>query len=213
MPERGRGLLITLEGVEGAGKSSQAPLIARQLDDAGLKPLLTREPGGTTLAESVRDLLVNGDDMPAMAELLLMFAARSSHVQEAISPALSQGQWVVCDRFVDASFAYQGAGRGIDASFIQALCEQVVGDCMPDLVLVFDLPVETGMQRIQGRDTNNRFDRENAEFMQRVRECYLQRASANPSTHVVINASLDIDEVTAQVQRQIKRLLEQNAVV
>lgn len=202
------GRLITLEGVEGAGKSSQMPAIEACLQELGIATVLTREPGGTALAEQIRSILVDGEDMPAMSELLLMFAARCSHVEDKIRPALKAGQWVVCDRFVDASYAYQGAGRGIDMEHLHALEAMTLGGLKPDHVFLFDLPVETGLQRVTQRGESNRFDAAGVEFMQRVRNCYLQRAEAEPARYTRIDASEEFATVSARIAARLKSMCE-----
>ena len=202
------GRFISFEGVEGAGKSSQLQALADYLDGQGIDVLVTREPGGTDLAEAIRSILVDGEDMPAMSELLLMFAARASHFTDKIKPALAAGRWVVCDRFVDASYAYQGAGRGIDQAHIQSLQRMTLGDFQPDKVFIFDLPVEVGLQRVEKRGEKNRFDSSGLSFMQAVRDCYLDRAAKQPDRYTVINAELDPNTVRDQIAKATSLLLQ-----
>ncbi len=201
------GQFITLEGVEGAGKSSQIDCIRTLIESAGHEVITTREPGGTKLAEAIRALLLDGDDMPAMTELLLMFAARSSHVEERIRPAIESGQWVICDRFVDASYAYQGAGRGIDAQVVNALEGMTLKGLAPDLTLIFDLPVEVGFERTRLRGQQNRFDHEETAFMNRIRDAYKYRAAKHPERYRVIDASAPMKDVSALVEKEIAGLI------
>lgn len=204
-----RGVFITLEGVEGAGKSSSVGLIRERLQAAGLRVETTREPGGTPLAESIRKIMLSDWDegMPLMTELLLVFAARSAHIENRIRPALARGDWVVCDRFTDATYAYQGAARGMGGKIVSLLENEVQGDLRPAHVLVFDLPVEQGMTRAQRRGHGNRFDRERSEFMQAVRTCYRERAHAEPARYHLIDASATREAVDRQLQILIDNIL------
>lgn len=201
-----RGRLITLEGGEGAGKSTQARHIADWLRARGRTVVTTREPGGSPLAEAIRGLVLGdwAEGVSAQTELLLMFAARAAHVAARIEPALARGEDVVCDRFVDASWAYQGAGRGIEARHLAALEDLVLRDLRPDLTLVFDLDPALGLARAKGRGAVNRFEAETLAFMARVRQAYLDRAAAQPARYAVIDAtpaqaqvSLDVEQVLA----------------
>lgn len=194
-----RGRFITIEGTEGAGKSSNMEYIRRHLEQAGIEVVLTREPGGTELGESIRELLLGHrhDGMADDTELLLMFAARAEHLARVILPALDAGKWVLCDRFTDASYAYQGGARGIDMSRIAALEDWVQGDLRPDITFIFDVPVEIGMQRVQQRGEKDRFEKEAMAFFERVRQTYLQRAEADPSRYRVIDTRPPLDEVQA----------------
>jgi dTMP kinase len=206
-----RGKFITLEGIEGAGKSTHLPYIAELIAGAGKDVITTREPGGTPTAERIRDVLLGegpGSGMPEVAELLLMFAARAVHLREKILPALESGTWVVCDRFTDASFAYQAAGRGIPHAQVALLEGIVQGDFRPDLVLVFDLPVAEGLKRAHARGKTNRFEAENAPFFERVRRSYLERAGTMPSRYAIVDANQAIDVVRAQVRGTVQRLLK-----
>ena len=198
------GRFLTVEGIEGVGKTTQVSHIARALQERGVTPVMTREPGGTPLAESIRKLVLHADAevVPPMAELLLMFAARAVHLTNFIEPHLRAGRWVICDRFTDATYAYQGAGRGMSEEAIGSLETLVQGLRRPDLTLLLDVPVKTGLQRAQRRDagkTQDRFERERAEFFERVRAGYLARARAAPQRIVVIDAARSVAEVSAQI--------------
>lgn len=195
------GRFITIEGIEGVGKSSNIDFLAEIIESHGYKVLKSREPGGTANAERIRRLLVEpGDEqMPDIAELLLMFAARSLHVNNVIRPALAAGSWVVCDRFTDASRAYQGGGRGIPLETIDQLADLVHSDVQPDLTILLDAPVETALQRAENRGDPDRFEIERAEFFTRVRETYLNLAQKEPERFVVVDATQDIDTVQAAI--------------
>lgn len=196
-----RGRFIVLEGGEGAGKSTQARRVGEWLRHRGSAPCETREPGGTPVGEGVRDLLKRGapGSLPAEAELLLLFAARSAHLRDRIRPALESGQDVVCDRYVDASYAYQGAGRGLPTAWIDALCDWICGDTEPDLVLLLDLPPEVGRARAMGRGELDRFEQEDAHFAHLVRDAYLARAATQPQRYAVIDADADEDTVWSRI--------------
>ena len=200
-----KGLFITLEGGEGAGKSTQLAYIRQRIEDAGISLHVTREPGGTPLAEEIRVLLLGQRDeaMIPDTELLLMFAARAQHLAQRIRPALARGDWVLCDRFTDATYAYQGGGRGIDFARIAVLEDWVQGELRPDLTLLLDLPVETGLARAGQRGDLDRFEREQRGFFEHVRTAYLARAEQEPGRFRVIDAAQDI----AGVQRQIDAVL------
>jgi dTMP kinase len=194
----GRGRFISLEGGEGAGKSTLAASLAAELQRRGIHCLRTREPGGTPAAEQLRALLLQRDaePIPPQAEVLMMFAARAIHLENLIRPALAAGTWVICDRFTDASFAYQGAGRGVSLPLLETLAATTHGDCWPDRTLLLDLPVELGMQRARARSAaGDRFESERLEFFERVRQAYLQRAGHEPQRFCVIDASLTPAEV------------------
>jgi dTMP kinase len=198
-----RGRFITLEGGEGAGKSSNLEHIHRHLRAAGKAVIQTREPGGTPLGEQLRALLLDRGQS-AMAddtELLLMFAARAQHLAELITPALARGEWVLCDRFTDATYAYQGGGRGIEKERILLLEQWVQRELRPDLTLLLDLPVEQGLQRAGARSDPDRFEQEQAEFFQRVRAAYRERAQQEPERFRIIDASRPLAEVQAQIDR------------
>lgn len=197
-----RGRFITLEGGEGAGKSTMMDRVTDWLEGSGHRVIRTREPGGTELAEQLRDMLLDRDNLllSEKAELLLMFAARAQHLDELIRPALARGDWVLCDRFTDATWAYQGGGRRLPAGDIAALELLVHGDLQPDLTLLLDLPVEQGMQRASDRSRADRFELESTGFFQRVRDAYLERAAAFPERFAVIDASPGVDQVWAQIR-------------
>lgn len=204
------GRLITLEGIEGAGKSTAVQVVAQWLDARGIKARVTREPGGTPLAERVRQIVLEHgtENVTPQAETLLMFAARSIHLENLIRPALAGGAWVVCDRFTDATRAYQGAGRGVDLEWIEQLAHAVHGDLNPDCTLLLDLPVGVGLDRARRRSGHaaDRFEAEREEFFERVRRGYLDIARADPARVRVIDASASISEVAAQVGRVLESL-------
>ena len=185
------GRFITVEGVEGVGKTTNIEYIRQQLAAAGRDVLLTREPGGTTLGEAIRGLLLDPDyaGMDPRCELQLVFAARAEHLARVIRPALARGQWVLCDRFTDATYAYQGAGRGLDNRIIAALETLVQGEFRPDLTLLLDVPVSIGLARAGQRGALDRFELEQVEFFERVRACYLDMARAEAHRYRVIDAS------------------------
>ena len=195
------GKFITIEGIEGVGKSTHMGRLVAQIEAHGHRVLTSREPGGTPTAELIRDVVLGHSDetIPDIAELLLMFAARSLLVENVIRPALSAGTWVVCDRFVDASRAYQGGGRGIPMQQINALANWVLGDLCPNLTVLLDAPVEVGMSRADSRGNPDRLDVERAEFYTRVRESYLQLAESEPERFVIIDASGELADVSASI--------------
>ncbi len=205
------GKFITLEGGEGAGKSSCIPLIEEQIKSAGFDVLLTREPGGTELAEQIRNLLLTPTSIPIFedTELLLMFAARAQHINEKIIPALKQGKFVLCDRFTDATYAYQGGGRGVAKPRIAMLERWVQGDLHPDLTLLFDIPVAEGLARANHRSEPDRFEQEKLEFFERVRKTYLDAAGAEPNRFRVIDATRPFAEVTSKLSSIISEFLSQ----
>ncbi len=204
-----RGKFITIEGIEGVGKSTNMAVLVERIQAAGHKVLTTREPGGTPMAEDIRELLVRPSDepIPEIAELLLIFAARSLNVNNVIIPALDAGTWVISDRFTDSSRAYQGGGRGIPMDTIDLLADWVHGDAWPDLTILLDAPVEIGMERAGRRSAPDRFEQERDDFFQRVRECYLQLASREPSRFVVIDTTQSLDEVKANIDTLADQLL------
>lgn len=203
------GKFITVEGIEGVGKSTNIDVLVQCIEAAGHKVLTTREPGGTPFAEDIREILMNrGDEpVPEIAELLLMFAARSFNVNNVILPAIEAGTWVICDRFTDSSRAYQGGGRGIPMETIDRVADWVHGDTWPDLTILLDAPVEIGMERAGKRSAPDRFEQERHEFFQRVRECYLQIAANEPSRIVVVDTTQGIDEVRADITLIADQLL------
>lgn len=204
-----RGCFITLEGIEGAGKSTVARYVLEWLQSRGQPALLTREPGGTPLAERVRELVLkpDGEPIPPEAEMLLMFAARSLHLANLIRPALARGDWVVCDRFTDATRAYQGGGRGLDRPAIESLARLVHADLQPDLTLLLDLPVATGLARARARRGEaDRFEQEQAAFFERVRAAYLELARGDARRFCVVDAARDLPAVQASVAQALAGL-------
>ena len=202
-----RGLFLTLEGAEGVGKSTNIGFVTQYLEKRGIEYVLTREPGGTQLAERIRDLLlaVHEEPMSGLTELLLVFAARAQHLDKIIEPALATGKWVVCDRFTDATFAYQGAGRGLSMETIDQLQSMVQGDLRPDLTIILDLDPEIGMQRASNRGELDRFEREQQSFFRHVRQGYLDIAQAEPDRCTVIDASKALEDV----KRNLLTVIEQ----
>lgn len=206
-----RGRFITLEGGEGVGKSTNVGFVAECLEAEGLEVVRTREPGGTARGEAIRSLLLDPapqEPLHVDAELLLMFAARAQHLAEKILPALARGAWVVCDRFTDATFAYQGGGRGIARERIAVLENFVQQGLSPDLTLLLDMPQEAAKQRLESRlrdrhEQRDRFEREQSAFFQSVREAYLARAEEAPERFAVINAQHALDEVQAQIRQTL----------
>ena len=196
-----RGRFITVEGGEGAGKSTCLDFVRRRIEVAGHRVVVTREPGGTVIAEEIRALLLDHreDGMTDSSELLLVFAARADHIARVIRPALERGDWVLSDRFTDATYAYQGGGRGISAERIALLETFVQGDLRPDLTLLLDLPVADGLARVGQRGDFDRFEREEAQFFERVREAYRDRARAEPDRFGVIDAGRTLAEVEDQI--------------
>ncbi|MET0065495.1 MAG: dTMP kinase [Candidatus Thiodiazotropha sp.] len=204
-----RGCFITVEGGEGAGKSSNLSYIRELLEQAGKSVVFTREPGGTELGEAIRELLLGHQHtgMSSDCELLLMFAARAEHLQAKILPALDQGAWVLCDRFTDASYAYQGAGRGLPRDRIAALENFVQGSLRPDLTLLLDLPVAVGLERAGKRSEPDRFEREAESFFEKVRQGYLEIAQQDRERVRVIDASVSLPDVQRQIRTVIHRFL------
>jgi len=201
-----KGLFITFEGGEGAGKSTMIERASSWFRSAGREVILTREPGGTRLAEKVRELVLGPEheELSAEAELLLVFAARAQHLAELIRPSLARGCVVLCDRFTDASWAYQGGGRGQPAAFISALEQGVHGDLQPDLTLLLDLPVTTGLKRMADRGATDRIEQESIEFFERVRAVYLERAQKFPERFRVVDASQDIETVWSSIEETLQ---------
>lgn len=204
------GLFITLEGPEGAGKTTNREYLAEQLRAAGCKVLLTREPGGTALGERIRELLLTPTDEPMAndTELLLMFAARAQHLAQVICPALAAGKVVLCDRFTDATYAYQGGGRGLSMERITQLEQFVQADLRPDITFLFDLPVEIGLARAAARGRLDRFEQERRTFFENVRAVYLARAKQFPNRYHVLDASQPLAAVQQQLLACIPVLLE-----
>ena len=204
---RGQGRFVTVEGIEGVGKSTNLGFVANELRRAGHTVVETREPGGTTLGERIRDLLLSPDSrICPLAELLLVFAARAAHIEEVIRPALSSGKWVVCDRFTDASRAYQGGGRGLPAEAIDALARVVQGELRPDLTLLLDAPLAISAERQAARDSRDRFEQESADFFRRVRQAYLDLAAREPGRIRVINAARPLGEVQDDIRRALESI-------
>ncbi|BAK75573.1 dTMP kinase [Pseudogulbenkiania sp. NH8B] len=204
-----RGTFITLEGVDGAGKSTQLAAVRDWLAEQGIDAVFTREPGGTVLGEKLRELLLAVDtEVTLETETLLMFAARQEHIARVIEPALAAGRWVVSDRFTDATFAYQGGGRGLPFARIEALEDWVQQGLQPDLTLLFDVPLDVAARRMAGGErVLDRFEQEAADFHARVRAAYLQRASANPRI-AVVDANRSPEQVRAEVMRRLDAVRE-----
>jgi dTMP kinase len=208
-----RGLFITMEGGEGVGKSTNIQFVAEQLRARGIRLLQTREPGGTPLAEEIRQLLLNprSEAVAPTAELLMVFAARAQHLAEVIEPALQRGEWVLCDRFTDATYAYQGGGRQLSQATIAQLEQLVHGHLQPDLTLLLDVSVDVGMARASQRGDLDRFEQEQTEFFQRVRDSYLARANANPQRFCVIDAGQSLADVQRDLAAALNDLLQRHA--
>lgn len=206
MTSNSKAYFITVEGIEGAGKSTSIKFICKWLKNADIPYTVTREPGGTEIAEEIRQLLLKHrkESMTPDTELLLMFASRAQHLAELIVPALQHGQWVVCDRFTDATYAYQGGGRGIDTTRIAQIETWVQGDLRPDRVLLLDIPAEVGLRRISKRYATDRIEAEAVSFFERSRQAYLARAKQDPSRYTIIDANQGI----GRVQQQLRLVLE-----
>ncbi len=198
-----RGKFITFEGTEGTGKTTQIRLLQEYLHSQGFNVLVTREPGGTRVGEQVRTVLLEQTEVPldARAELLLMFAARAQHLAETIYPALQDGTWVLCDRFTDASYAYQGGGRGISDSDIKEIESVVHPGFRPDLTIVLTCALETALQRVSRRGKKDRFERESEDFFERVHAAYLKLAKRDPERFAVIDTEPDIEEVASRIRQ------------
>ncbi len=203
------GRFITLEGIEGVGKSTNLEFVGDYLRQRGCRVVVTREPGGTPIGERIRELLLDpASSLPAMSELLLMFAARAAHLEQVVRPALASGQWVVCDRFTDATYAYQGGGRGVPAQKIEWLEQIVQGELRPDLTLLLDAAPQVARERQTGRGTPDRFEREAETFFARVRTAYLMRARQEPGRVRIIAAERPLAEVQADLVRALDQILE-----
>jgi dTMP kinase len=206
------GRFVTLEGIEGAGKSTVASFVTEWLRSRGIAVVATREPGGTPLAERLRQIVLEraSEPLPPVSETLLMFAARALHVQNVIVPALSRGQWVVCDRFTDATRAYQGGGRGVDAALIETLAQAVQGGVSPDCTLLLDLPVAAGLARARARHaaSTDRFEAESQAFFEKVRAGYLAIAQREPQRVRIIDAGAPLAEVEQRVARLLTELCQ-----
>lgn len=205
-----KGRFITLEGIEGAGKSTQLAEVLRCLEEKGVEVVQTREPGGSPIGERIRSLLLDPTckGMAADTELLLMFAARAEHLEQKIRPALERGAWVLCDRFTDATYAYQGGGRGVDRERIALLEDYVQGPMRPDLTLLFDLPVTVGLARAGRRSAPDRFESEATRFFEDVRAWYLAIARSDPHRVRLIDASVSAEQVSDQVRSLVTTFLD-----
>jgi len=208
-----RGKFITVEGSEGVGKSTNVDFLASAIKDHGYEVICTREPGGTPIAERIRQILLeHGEEpLPDIAELLLFFASRSLHISNKIRPALKAGKWVICDRFTDASRAYQGAGRGLDMERINLLADWVQDDLQPDVTLLLDAPAEIGMQRAQQRGETDRLESEQISFYERVRAGYLALAEANPGRYRVVDAARPLQEVQVSIGAVLEQMFSDNS--
>jgi dTMP kinase len=199
------GRFLTIEGIEGVGKSTQVARLSERLNERGIAHVVTREPGGTPLAERVREIVLQntrGESLPPTAELLLMFAARAVHLTNLVEPNLRAGRWVVCDRFIDATYAYQGGGRRLSVDHIRQLETMVQGARRPDLTVLLDAPVQQALKRARQRNAGaaaDRFESERAEFFERVRDAYRARAAAEPDRIAVVDASQSVDRVALQI--------------
>ncbi|MBV1909201.1 MAG: dTMP kinase [Kangiellaceae bacterium] len=203
-----KAMFLTLEGSEGVGKTTSLKFVKEYIESLGHEVLVTREPGGTPLAEELRSILLSERDevVETNTELLLMFAARNQHVQQVIKPALKKGIWVICDRFVDASYAYQGGGRGIDINKIKQLEHWCLGDFSPDLTILLDMSVEVGIERTKKRGKADRFEVEKMAFFEKIRNAYLTRAEQEPNRIIVVDAAPDPETV----QLSLKSLLDKH---
>jgi len=204
-----KGQFITVEGTEGVGKSTNMAFIEQWLKKSGKDLVITREPGGTVLGEKLRAVLLDAKEQSMCddTELLLMFAARAQHLQEVIIPALESGKWVLCDRFTDSTYAYQGGGRGIDVTRIAQLEQWVQGDRRPDMTIILDLPIAIGLERAGKRSTPDRFELEKHDFFNKVRDTYLSRAEANPNRYSIIDASPSINAVQQSIQTVLENMV------
>ena len=206
-----RGKFITIEGQDGAGKSTNVTVMQEYLNTRSIEFVHTREPGGTDLGEKIRELLLNSSaGIADKTELLMMFAARAQHIESVIEPALSKGVWVLCDRFTDATYAYQGAGRGLNVGDIQLLETYVQAGLVPDLTLVLDLPVDVSESRAGLRSAPDRFERQKHDFKQNVRDCYLARARNEPDRMKVVDASQSLESVKQSVVTVLTRFCDSN---
>ncbi|MDP1557639.1 MAG: dTMP kinase [Nitrosomonas sp.] len=206
-----KGKFITLEGIDGAGKSTQLIWLTEFLQRSGQNVVVTREPGGTLLGEKLRDLLLDSSlTMHAETEVLLMFAARREHLDKVILPALARGDWVVSDRFTDASFAYQGGGRQVETARLETLEQWIQGTLQPDLTLYFDVPVALGMTRVSRLKSADRFEKEQTDFFQRVREAYLKRVKKFPDRIHLIDSTQSVEVVQAAIKHTIEATLVAN---
>ncbi|MGB1333386.1 MAG: dTMP kinase [Porticoccaceae bacterium] len=207
-----RGKFLTIEGTEGVGKTTNIEFIKQWLDGNQISFVSTREPGGTPLAEEIREvLLCNRDEkVCSKAELLMMFAGRAQHIDQVIEPQLAKGNWVLCDRFTDATYAYQGAGREMGDELIKSLETMVQGAMRPDLTLVLDVPVELGLERAGNRSEPDRFEREKTDFFNRVRQAYLSMATNNPQRYKIIDATQNLEHVQLQIEAALTSFLQKD---
>lgn len=205
-----QGKFITMEGTEGGGKTTNITYLHKQLQAAGKEVVITREPGGTPVGERIRELLLDttAGHIDSDCELLLMFAARANHIAEVIRPALEEGKWVLCDRFTDATYAYQGGGRRIPRRRIEQLEQWVQKSLRPDLTLILDIPVELGIARAEDRSTPDRFEQEEQGFFERVRAAYREQARLEPQRYYLIDASGSLEDVRRQLDNALRELLE-----
>jgi len=201
-----QGVFITFEGGEGSGKSTQAERLGQALDSAGIEVIVTREPGGAPAAEDIRTLLVNGDAdrWTPKSEALLNYAARAEHLRQTIHPALQSGKWVLCDRFADSTTAYQGYGHGLGSDWVAALHQLVVGDLQPDLTIILDIPVLTGLKRAAIRGGVDRYERMDEQFHERLRSGFLEIAERQPERCTVVDATGSIDEIQATIRQLVR---------
>ncbi len=206
------GRLITVEGIEGVGKTTNINWICECLAEQGIPFIQSREPGGTALAEEIRQLLLTPRDekMSDLTELLLVFAARAQHLHQLIEPALLRGEWVVCDRFTDATYAYQGGGRGLDMSLIAALEDLVQDKLRPDLTLILDIEPAVGLARAHQRGAPDRFEQEAISFFTRVRQTYLERAQAAPDRYLIVDAGKPLVDVQAQIRAGLHQFCQRS---
>lgn len=204
-----RGKFLTIEGTEGVGKSTNLAFVRTWLEARGIDVVVTREPGGTPLAEEIRGLLLSKRDesFDETAELLMVFAARAQHLARVITPALARGAWVLSDRFTDATYAYQGGGRGLNKKTIEQLEELVQGELRPDLTLILDIDVEVGLNRARQRGELDRFESEAIVFFERVRAAYRQRAESSPGRYALVDAGKTLEEVQIEIDQVLTRLL------
>jgi len=204
-----QGKFITLEGTEGVGKSTNLEFVREYIENKGIELLVTREPGGTPLAEELREVLLKNrdEDFDPAAELLTVFAARAQHLNTVIKPALEKGCWVLCDRFTDATYAYQGAGRSLDKKMIQQLEQMVQGDLRPDMTLLLDIDVEVGLTRARNRAALDRFENEAVAFFERVRAGYLERVASDSKRYAVIDAGNSLKQVQVDIRNALDALI------
>lgn len=210
MTQISRGKFLTIEGQDGAGKSTNINVIEAFLEQQGINYIKSREPGGTPFGETLREVLLNSNDekIGDAAELLVIFAARAQHIEQVIEPALAKGQWVLCDRFTDATYAYQGFGRGLDLSLIKQLESNIQKSLRPDLTILLDLPVEVGETRAGQRSSPDRFEQQKQAFKQKVRDGYIQLASEQPERIKVVDAARDIPAVASSIQSILSTFVE-----